>query len=239
MTDTPTDGREPAFNLPAAVSLLIGTMLAIHAGKAFLLDEDAQLSLDLWFAFIPLRLDFPGAVPGGYWPLIWTPLTHALLHANWPHVLINAAWLAVFGTPVARRYGTVRFFVAFAVSAVAGAAVFTLFHSQTTAILVGASGGISGLMGLAVRFIFQPVVVVPHPETGEPVPVGRRLATIRAVVADTRARTLTLVWLVLNGLTPLLPALLGTDADIAWQAHIGGFVAGFLVAPLLEARRSA
>ena len=239
MTESPSAPREPVFNMPPPVVMLILLLLVIHAGQTFILGDSARLDLNVWFAFIPMRLMFPTEVPGGLWPMIWTPFTHALLHASWTHVLINAAWLAIFGTPVARRYGSARFFVAFAVSSAIGAFAFALFHSQSVAVLVGASGGISGLTGIAVRFIFQPLLWARHPETGEPVPVGRKLATLGEVFTNSRSRALTLVWLGLNILTPILPMLGGVDmnAEIAWQAHIGGFLAGFLLAPLLELRR--
>ncbi len=238
MNDEQAPAREPVFNMPAPVVFLVLTLIAIYAGEAYILDKAAQFDLNVWFAFIPLRIAFPQEIPGGYWPLLWTPVTHAFLHASWMHVLLNSAWLAIFGTPVARRYGGVRFFVVFGVTAIAGAVLYAVFESQTSAVLVGASGGIAGLTGVAVRFIFQPVIVVPDPETGRPIPVGRHLATIREVFANTSARSLTVIWLVLNGAAPILPMLGGMDAQIAWQAHIGGFLAGFFMAPLLETRRA-
>ena len=237
MSDQEPAAREPVFNMPGTIVVLIGILVAIHAGQAFLFDDTSRYNFILWFAFIPARLSFASEFAGGYWPLLWTPVTHAFLHANWMHLIINVAWLAIFGTPVARRYGTARFLIVFVATSAVGAIAFAMFHAQSVAFLVGASGGISGLTGVAVRFIFQPVIVTLDPETGHPVPVGRRLASIREVFANSRARGLTLVWLVLNAATPILPMLSGMEADIAWQAHIGGFLAGFFLAPLLEHRR--
>jgi membrane associated rhomboid family serine protease len=102
-------------------------------------------------------------------------------------------------------------------------------------VLVGASGGIAGLTGAAVRFIFQPPIVAVHPETGERRLLGRRLASLREVLASPTPRFFTLVWIVLNGIVPLLPLLTGTQmSGIAWQAHLGGFLAGLLLVPLFE-----
>jgi len=95
---------------------------------------------------------------------------------------------------------------------------------------------VAGLTGAAVRFIFQPVIVARHPETGEQMLLGRKLASFTDVWRDSRARSFTLIWVVLNAAVPLLPLLTGTMVDIAWQAHLGGFFAGFLMVGLFERR---
>lgn len=168
-------------------------------------------------------------------PLLWTPLTYAFLHAGWEHVLLNSAWLVIFGVPVARRYGTPKFLIAFAVTSVVAALAFSLLDTGASQVLVGASGGVSGLTGVALRFVFQPVVFVKDPDTGEPLPLGRKLASWGDLFRDVRARTLLIFWVGLNVIVPLLPLFTGTTGlQIAWQAHLGGFFAGLFIAPLLE-----
>jgi len=231
----PVAGRPPIFNLPAVVSGLIGLIIAVHVARTYALDDGGNTNLLVWMAFIKLRLEEAGALPGGWLPLIWTPVTHAFLHAGWEHLLINSAWLVVFGTPVAQRYKGAMFLLIFAVGAAAGAIVFAIFSGSTIGVLVGASGGISALTGAAVRFIFQPLITVRDPETGEIVAAGRKSATIREMFSERRARAFVLVWLGLNLLVPFLPGLMGgVDVQIAWQAHIGGFLAGLFAVPLVE-----
>lgn len=229
--------RQPIFNLPAAVALIAGLFLAIQAADAFVLNESTHQELLVWFAFIPYRLLDPASAPGGIWPLVWTPFTHAFLHASWEHVLLNTVWFLIFATPLTRRYGSVKLIVLFLLSALAGAALFAATTLPQFAILLGASGGIAGLTGAAVRFIFQPVEVAVHPETGERIVLGRRLASIPDVFRHPTARIFTIVWIVLNGVVPLLPLLVpGMQVEVAWQAHLGGFLFGFLAVPLLERR---
>jgi membrane associated rhomboid family serine protease len=227
-------GREPVFLLPAVITGLVGIMVAIHLASTFVLNPEGYSQLVFWFAFLPLRFVAAGQDLSLALPLIWTPFTHALMHGGWDHLLINMAWLAIFGTPVARRYGTVPTLILFFVSAAAGAALFAATTLWSGAYLIGASGGIAGLTGAAVRFIFQPVLVAQNPETGERVLLGRKLASLAEVAQEKRARMFVLIWVVLNAAVPLLPLFTGESIQIAWQAHLGGFFAGILLVGLFE-----
>ena len=227
---------QPIFLLPTVVTALCGLLLAVHLAT-LVLDPIGQRELTLWFAYTPLRFLAGLESPAEWVPLIWTPFTHAFLHAGWEHLLINVAWLAIFATPVARRYGAAPTVVIFLVGAAAGAAAFTATSLYDGTFLVGASGGVAALTGAAVRFIFQPVIMGRHPETGEPVPLGRKLATLGEVFANPRSRWFTLIWIALNAAVPLLPLLVGGgEMAIAWQAHLGGFAFGFFIVPLFERR---
>jgi membrane associated rhomboid family serine protease len=199
--------REPIFKLPLLIAVLAVLMLAIQAVQSFCLNQQVQQDLVLWFGFLPLRLIVPDQIPGGILPLFWTPLTYGFLHAGWEHVIGNVAWLVIFGTPVARRYGTLRTLVIFFVASIVGALAFA---------------------------IFQPVIVTSHPETGEPVALGRKMARLGEMLRSPPARNFTIIWLVLNCLVPLLPLVIGQDVGIAWQAHIGGFFTGLLLVPFFE-----
>ena len=229
-------GREPVFLLPGDVTAMIGALVAIYLASTLVLNQAGQLQLVFWFAFQPLRIvagmdDLSLAVP-----LIWTPFSHALLHAGWEHLLVNTAWLAIFATPVSRRYGAGPMLAIFFVSAAAGAALFAATTLYSGSYLIGASGGVAGLTGAAVRFIFQPIIVAQHPETGERVVLGRRLASFGDLWRDGRARFFILIWVLLNAAVPLLPLVTGTQMSVAWQAHLGGFFAGILLVGLFERR---
>jgi membrane associated rhomboid family serine protease len=229
--------RQPIFNLPAAIAAIAGLFLAIEAADSFVLNESVRNEILVWFAFIPYRFIDIAAAPGGFWPLLWTPFTHAFLHDGWEHVILNTVWFLIFATPVARRYGSPKMFALFLASALVGAAAFAATTLPQFSILVGASGGVAGLTGAAVRFIYQPVQVAVHPETGERIVLGRRLASIGDVFRHPTARIFTLVWIVLNAIVPLLPLFMpDMRVQIAWQAHLGGFLFGFFAVPLLERR---
>ncbi len=228
--------RQPIFLLPLSVTVLCGLMIAVHLARSFVLNEDGAQQFIAWFAFIPYRAIAADTVDGGWLPLLWTPVTHAFVHAGWDHLLINTVWLAIFATPLARRYGGPAMVAIFMVSAIAGAALFAATTLPELQILIGASGGVAGLTGAACRFMFQPVLVSKDPETGEVRMLGRHLASLRELARDLRARFFILVWVVLNAAVPLLPLLTGSSVGIAWQAHLGGFFAGLLIVPLFERR---
>lgn len=241
MTETPEfqqnqrqGTREPAINLPAGILALLALMLAVHLARTLVLNERSDLQLLIWTAFTSFRITDPGELPGGMLPLVWTPFTYAMLHADWLHLGFNSVWLAAFGTPVARRYGFWSMLILFFVSSAAGAALFAAFPSA--GILIGASGGVAGLTGAACRFIFQPLIVHRDPQTGVQHVLGRQLATFGDLVRDRRAGVFILVWVVGNAVIPLLPDLFGGTGTISWQAHLGGFLAGLLLVPLFERR---
>lgn len=229
------DGREPIFTLPSVVMGLAITLFLIELASNLVLDAEGKAQFALWFGFIPVRLIYPDALPGGTLPLLWTSVTHAFLHAGWEHALMNIAWLAIFGTPVARRYGPIGFLAVFLISSVAGALAFSFNGLGSLQVLVGASGGIAGLTGAAVRFMFQPVLFTTHPETGERVILGRKLAGFSEMMANPKSRYFTIFWIAINCAAPLLPMLFGgAGFQIAWEAHLGGFAAGLILVSILE-----
>jgi len=233
------DERQPIFLLPGSVAILAMSLLVIHAAYEWALGPGGQYLFVMWFGFIPAR--FSGMdLPGGLWAMIWTPFTYALLHASWTHVLLNVAWLLAFATPVARRYGGGKMLVTFFVGSAGGALAFMLVQQGPDIYpLVGASGGISALMGAAMRFVFEPVEVARHPQSGKPVVLGRRLASFSVMLKNSRARAFILFWVGLNLAIPLYSLFAGSESMlIAWQAHLGGFAVGLLLPGLFERKNA-
>src|SRR5262245_40498811 len=135
--------RERMFNVPAAVLALLAVLVLVHAFVMLALTAEETTEFLLLFAFIPARYDasvMPDMIwPGGWAADVWTFITYALIHADLTHLIFNAVWFLAFGSPVAQRFGTLRFtaFMAFTAAAGAGGHLFT--HWGELLALVGTS----------------------------------------------------------------------------------------------------
>ena len=262
----PVRRREPAFNLPGVIIVVCGVLLAIQAARAFVsVETDNRIMAT--FAFMPARVTIalhlmPGPIIGAYHALVdrnpvmaaqidfligdgrarwWTFLTYALLHGGWAHVGFNCVWLVAFGSPVARRFTAARFLLLMATAALAGSVAEYLCDMTGFQLVLGASAAVSGAMGAATRFVFRP--------SDEPTRLFdrarledafRQPALSLGRTLRTKAALLFVVfWFATNLLFGYLPALGGIgEGPIAWQAHIGGFLAGLLLFPLFDGARA-
>ncbi len=230
MLDQPA--REPILNVPAVVIVLLALLALVHGALAFLLTTEQTNYYLLMFGFIPARYSaaaLGGAVlPGGTGADLWTFVTYALIHADLSHLIFNAVWLLAFGTPVARRFGAFRFLAFLAVAAAGGAAMHLATHFGEKQLMIGASAAISGAMAGAIRFAFVrggPLGLFGARADAYRVPAVPLVVCLR----DPRVLAFLLVWFGANivfGLGSF--ALAGAGQSVAWEAHIGGFLAGLV-----------
>lgn len=229
MTNRPVGGA-PMFNAPRVVTALIGALVLVHAARLLLgpqADEWVLLSLSV----VPARyLPGPGNglhVPGGFHAPILTLVTYTFLHGSVLHLLVNSIWLLALGSGVARRMKAGRFLAFYFLCGALAALAYIAVNPGSTTPMIGASGAISGLMGGAVRFL------APAGRTQGSGFDGGQLASI----LDRRVVVLVILWFALNFLFGQggFSALTGGH-PVAWQAHVGGFVAGLLLFGLFDRR---
>jgi membrane associated rhomboid family serine protease len=229
---------EPIFNVPAVVLWIIVVLVLIQAGREWLLTDDENLGFLLCFAFIPARYDTSllgtESFPGGVGAQIWSFFTYALLHADFVHVGVNSIWFLPFGSAMARRFGTWRFLSFCAITAIAGAALHLLTRPRELFPMIGASAAVSGLMAASTRFVFQtggPLDTFrAHHEAAFRVPAAPLLVALR----DSRIMIFLVAWFGLNLLFGIVPSFPGIEQSVAWQAHIGGFLAGLILFALFD-----
>ncbi|RWL81533.1 MAG: rhomboid family intramembrane serine protease [Mesorhizobium sp.] len=217
--EAPEPGRrEPVFNLPPVVLAVIAICAAVFLLQQYVLDDAQNMVLLYDGAFIPVL--YTGKY-GFDWFLFTRPFTYAFMHGGIAHIAINMIWLAAFGSPLANRLGALRFAIFYAVTGLASVVLFWALHPYGEVPLVGASGAISGMMGAAARYGFRIDRSSGRAAfAGEPLPIA-------AVLRSRGVMTFLGVWMVINLATGLLGFAPGVNGQIAWEAHIGGFIAGF------------
>ncbi len=228
--------REPVLNLPGALTAYIALIAVIHL-RVLLPEEWDGWIMDL-FAFVPKRYDqtlLDGAFPGGTPAKIWTFVSYSLLHANLTHIGFNVLWLLPFGSALARRFGAMRFYLFMAVTAAAGALAHLVTHEHALAPMIGASASVSGAMAAAMRFAFVRGGFLSFGRGDADAAAKVPALSLSRALRNPRVLGFLGVWFGVNilfgafGLTP------GADgADVAWQAHIGGFLAGLVLFALFD-----
>jgi len=218
---------------------MLAVFAGIHAVRSFLLSSTEDLEVLLLFAFIPARYDatllLDGGLPGGFGAQIWTFVSYAFLHADMAHLGMNSLWFVPFGSAVARRFGALRFLLFFLATAAAGALAHLITHADEIFPVIGASASVSGLMAAAIRFAFQPQGPIALWQRDDESAYRIPALPLASALRDPRILAFLIVWFGLNLLFGLgsLP-LVGERQSVAWEAHIGGFLAGLVLFSLFD-----
>lgn len=157
---------------------------------------------------------------GAFWPGLlgnWQPnysaqpytmfLTHSFLHSGPIHLTVNMITLWSLARPVLVRMGQGKFLVLYVATTLGGGAGFALFAPGLQP-MVGASGALFGLLGALMACAFV------HPDADN---VDRRHISLTVLAL---AGFNLLLWWALEG-------------QLAWQAHLGGFIVGWIAGPLI------
>ena len=162
-------------------------------------------------------------------------VTYNFLHGDVTHLGVNSVWMLAMGSAVAKRVGVWRFLAFSLVCSLFAAFAHLLTHWGELVPVIGASGAVSGYMAAAIRFIFS----VPNNRQGAEM-MREDLAAIPVQslaqsLKDHRVLAILAIWLLINVLSGIGFLAMGQgDNPIAWEAHIGGFVAGLLLFSLFD-----
>jgi membrane associated rhomboid family serine protease len=217
--------NEPFLRLPWPIGVLAGLMIAIEALLKFLPVQTANAVI-MQYGLVPARYSASFLAAHGYdgGSLLDKALpfvTYIFLHGGWAHVIINSVWLLAFGPVVVMRLGVWRFFLFFLICGVAGAALHLVLNWQALDPVIGASAAISGLMAAAFRLIGD----------GR---FGRRHAPMLPLFSR-QILLWSAIWVIINIVAGVTGVGTGPGLQlVAWQAHLGGFFAGLLLAGLFD-----
>ena len=170
---------------------------------------------------IPQRsfLSFLGAV-----------LFSTFLHAGWLHIGFNMLFLWVFGNNVEDFLGPVKYLLFYLAGGIAASLAHVLTHADSIAPTVGASGAVAAVMGAYI-------VLYPHARVRVLLPI-----IIFFTMITMSAMTVLALWFAYQFLIglPEISARIGIGApgstEVAWLAHVGGFVFGVIAIYLLGGR---
>jgi membrane associated rhomboid family serine protease len=150
---------------------------------------------------------------------IYPFFTSMFLHGGWLHIIGNMLYLYIFGDNVEDRIGHFKYFIFYIITGLAAAFLQTIINANSTIPMVGASGAIAGILG--AYFLYFPRSRVL---TLVPIFLFIQLIEIPAVI-------FLLLWFIIQffyGVASL--AVTQITGGVAFWAHIGGFIAGLVLA---------
>jgi membrane associated rhomboid family serine protease len=232
LEENPLAQEEPAQRFPWVVTALaavnvLAWLLQLREGQSFtsalaVIPYEITHHVDLvdpqWISVGNEFLPIDNAA--GPTPIFLTLVTSMFLHASWGHLIGNMLYLLGFGAAIERRTGPGRFFAFYMVCGLVASLAHVLSNRESVMPMVGASGAISGILGAyALTFPFSRLplaMVVPFMGGTARLPAALVLA----------------IWLLLQWVGQIMRQ--PTDpAGVAFMAHIGGFLAGFILGAFL------
>lgn len=188
---------------------VITYILILLNGLFFLVELSGGDNFLMRWSFVPNRFM---ANPAADFPTLFTAM---FMHAGWIHLGGNMLYLWIFGDNVEDRFGHFGYLIFYLLCGLAATAAQLAFSLNSNIPNLGASGAIAGVLG-AYIFMF--------PSARVTVFQGFRIIPVPALVVIG-------FWFILqlfSGLGSITNASLDTGG-VAFMAHIGGFIAGFML----------
>ena len=194
----------PMFNIPPLTLYTLAFIVAVQAAMSVL----PASFVNVWgynLAFVPARYTVPGQFSVF---ALTSPVTHLFVHGGWLHVAMNSLMLTAFAAAAERMLGSKRTAWLFILCGLAGAFTQFCINPTTPVPMVGASGALSGLFA---------IVILRLQASGQ---MARGRWGIWGVAV---------LWIGLSFASALVGGAVGLG-DVAWAAHVGGFLAGIALA---------
>ena len=169
------------------------------------------------YALIPANINFQDL------ETIRPFVTSMFLHAGFLHILSNMWFLWVFGDNVEGAIGHIKYLIFYISAGLAASVIQYLFISDSALPMLGASGAIAGVLGAYLKFFPNHKIDTLVPVFGFP------------IIVAIPASFMLFYWFVtqaFNGVATILVAT-ASVGGIAYIAHAGGFLSGFVLADFL------
>lgn len=177
------------------------------------------------YGLIPADV-FSSSPNTGFYDRSYPFFSSMFLHGGWLHLIGNMLFLYIFGDNVEGRMGHFKYLVFYIICGLAAAVFQFVTNINSDIPMVGASGAISGVLGAYITFYPRSKIL-----TLVPIFFFIQLIHIPAAV-------FIFIWFIIQFLSGV--STLGVPKEtggIAFWAHIGGFVAGLILARFFEKKR--
>src|SRR5450830_271041 len=197
------------------VPLVTYALIALNV-LFFLVELSGGDAFIMKWAFVPSRfLANPGAD-------FLTLFTSMFMHAGWVHLGGNMLYLWIFGDNVEDRFGHMKFTIFYLLCGLAATFAQLAFSTGSNVPNLGASGAIAGVLGAYILLFPQGKVRVLQ---------GQRVVQVPALIVIG-------LWIVLQFFSGVGSIAKTADTGgVAYMAHIGGFIAGFVLTFLFRGSR--
>src|SRR5476651_439894 len=173
-----------------------------------LLPAETQVALLKNLGFVP-AIEMRDAAFSGPFPRDFTLITSMFVHGSAWHLLGNMLFLWVFGDDIEDALGHVRFLIFYLLCGIGGGLAFLANEPHSGAVLIGASGAISGV--LTAFLLLRPCAKVE--------------VLLYFWPFGIRALYVVSIWIGLQ----VWNALTQVDDGVAYWDHVGGVVAGAIL----------
>ena len=223
----PLFDNNPTLTRPLITWLIIALCMSGFIWQESL-DFNAAHNIVYQLGFVPAVFFTPASLPAdmSLVPTWSTVFTSMFLHGGWMHIGANMLYLWIFGDNVEASMGRLKFVLFYLLCGGAAAMAQAALDPGSTIPMIGASGGIAGVLGAYLML---------HPKAG--------IRCFLLILIFFRFINLP-AWLVLGvwigGQFVAVPqALNETGGGVAYMAHIGGFLAGMALIPFFKYRHVA
>jgi membrane associated rhomboid family serine protease len=217
----PISDDNPRIRTPIVTWSIIGACILVFLWQVSLGAEQGQVAV-FQFGMIPARLFGEAELRSelATVPAWSTMLTSMFMHGGWLHLGLNMLFLWIFGDNVEDSMGHVRYLVFYLACGIAAAMTQALMNPDSTIPMVGASGAISGVLGAYV-------LLHPHATVRVLIFIG-----VFATIAHVPAMIVLGLWFLTQFVSAAFSQTSGPG--VAFWAHVGGFVAGMVLVPVLK-----
>jgi membrane associated rhomboid family serine protease len=211
----PIRDTAPCYSTPWVSWTLMVIWITIFVSMKLMPDDLAVRILNE-YGMVPIRYSSKRWAASANLPFdyYFSFFSNLFLHGNWSHLLVNLLFMWIFGDNVEDRMGKLPFIVFYLVCGFFASFLQWYFDPMLTIPVVGASGAIAGVLA-AYFFLY---------------PLERVILFLFPILVPVPAIAFLGVWVMIQ-LHDATTSIFFKDGtmDVAWWAHIGGFMAGCIL----------